>query len=68
MAATRGVSLKGLKSLVNLVCWEVWNERIAPIFNRTEAPSFVVTEKIKGKASSWILARAKHLACLIGRA
>ena len=47
MAPTRRVSHKGLKSLVILVCWEIWNERNAGIFNGTKAPSFAVTEKIK---------------------
>ena len=66
MAAIRGVSRKDLKSLVILVCWEIWNEHNAHIFNGTEAPSFVVAEKIKGEASAWmILAEAKHQACLI---
>ena len=36
---------KGLKSLVILVCWEIWNERNARIFNSTEAPSFTVAER-----------------------
>ena len=54
-------------SLVILVCWEVWMERNARIFNRTEAPSFMVTAKIKDEASMWIIAGAKHLAHLIGR-
>ena len=42
-------------------------ERNARIFNRTEAPSFMVTAKIKDEASMWIIAGAKHLAHLIGR-
>ena len=50
-----------------LVCWEVWNEHNASIFNCSEAPSFVVTEKIKGEALTWVLAEVKHLACIIGR-
>ena len=53
MAAIRGVSRKGLKSLVILVCWEIWNEGNACIFNSIEAPSFTVAEKIKGEASAW---------------
>ena len=76
MAAIRGVSRKGLKSLVILVCWEIWNERNACIFNSTKAPSFTVAEKIKGasaekikgEASAWTLAGAKHLSCLISGA
>jgi len=49
-------------------CWEIWSELNARIFNSTEAPSFTVAEKIKGEASAWILAGAKHLACLISGA
>jgi len=64
MVAIRGVSRKGLKSLVILVCWEIWNKRNACIFNSIEAPSFTVAEKIKGEASAWIMAGVKHLACL----
>ena len=65
IVGTRGVSRKGLKSLVILVCWEIWNKCNACIFNSTEALSFTVAEKIKGEASAWIMAGAKHLACLI---
>ena len=68
MAAIRGVLRKGLKSLIILVCWEIWNERNARIFDSTEAPSFTVAKKIKGEASAWILAGAKHLPCLISGA
>ena len=67
LAGTRGVPRRGLKSLVILVCWEVWMERNARIFNRTEAPSFVVTTKIRDETALWIVAGAKHLAHLIGR-
>jgi hypothetical protein len=67
IARMQGVSRKELKSLIILVCWEVWNERNAHIFNHRETPSFVVSAKIKDEASSWILAGTKHLACLLGR-
>jgi hypothetical protein len=56
-----------MKSLVILVCWEVWMKRNARILNRTEVPSFVVTAKIKDEASMWTVAGAKHLPHLIGR-
>ena len=68
MATIRGVSRKGLKFLVILVCWKIWNEHNARIFDSTEAHSFTVAKKIKGEASAWILAGAKHLACLISGA
>ena len=52
MVVIRGVSRKGLKSLVILVCWEIWNERSARIFSSTKVLSFTVAEKIKGEASA----------------
>ncbi|PVH48090.1 hypothetical protein PAHAL_4G244300 [Panicum hallii] len=63
----QGVPRKGFKSLVILVCWKVWLERNARIFNRTEAPSFVVTTKIGDEASLWTMAGVMHLTRLIGR-
>jgi len=50
MVVIRGVSRKGLKSLV--IRWEIWNEHIARIFSSTKALSFTVAEKIKGDASA----------------
>ena len=67
LAWTQGVPRRGLKFLVILVCWEVWMERNARIFNRTKASSFVVTTKIRDETTLWIVAGAKHLAHLIGR-
>ncbi|PUZ62482.1 hypothetical protein GQ55_4G361800 [Panicum hallii var. hallii] len=67
LAKTQGVPRKGLKSLVILVRWEVWLEHNARIFNRTEAPSFVVITKIRDEVSLWTMAGAMHLARLIGR-
>ena len=67
LAGTRGIPHRGLKSIVIFVCWEVWMERNARIFNRTEAPSFVVTTKIRDETTLWIVAGAKHVAHLIGR-
>jgi len=67
LAKTQAIPHRGFKSLVILVCWEVWMECKARIFNRTEAPSFMATAKIKDEASMWIMASAKHLAHLIGR-
>jgi hypothetical protein len=67
LAETQGVPRKGLKSLVILVCWEVWLKRHARIFNRTEVPSFVVAIKIRDKALLWTMAGTMHLARLISR-
>ena len=50
MVVIRGVSRKGLKSLV--IRWEIWNERNARIFSSTKALSFTVAEKIKWEASA----------------
>ena len=50
MVVIRGVSRKGLKSLV--IRWEIWNERNARIFSSTKVLYFTVAEKIKGEASA----------------
>lgn len=47
---------------------EIWKELNARIFDRLEAPSFMVIAKIKDEISTWSLAGAKHLANLVSRA
>ena len=68
LARTTGVSQKGIKSLIILICWEIWKERNARIFDRLEAPSFMVISKIKDEISTWSLAGDKHLSNLVSRA
>jgi hypothetical protein len=42
MSNAPGASRKGICSLIILVCWEVWNERNARVFDHTESTNFVV--------------------------
>jgi len=54
-------SRKGLRSLIILVCWKIWKERNARVFECMESTNFVVLQKIKDDVGLWILAGAKHL-------
>ncbi|WVZ65166.1 hypothetical protein U9M48_014575, partial [Paspalum notatum var. saurae] len=60
--AVPSTSKKGLRSLIILVCWEIWMERNNRIFNRSESPNGVVLQKIKDEAHLWATAGAKGLA------
>ncbi|KAL6595666.1 hypothetical protein ACP70R_048006 [Stipagrostis hirtigluma subsp. patula] len=62
LASTTGAPKKGLRSAIILVSWEVWNERNARTFNRTERPAQSLIHRIKEEAAIWIWAGAKHLA------
>jgi hypothetical protein len=47
------------------VCWEVWKERNARIFEHFGTPNHLLLQKIKDEAQLWISAGAKHLARLV---
>ncbi|KAJ1268382.1 hypothetical protein BS78_07G130600 [Paspalum vaginatum] len=67
MAALPSPSRRDVRSLIILVCWELWKERNARIFDRSEVPSFKVAARIKEEAAAWILAGAKHLDAFVRR-
>jgi hypothetical protein len=49
-----------------LICWGIWQERNAHIFNHVEAPSsMVIAAKIREEVSNWVMAEAKHVANLV---
>ncbi|WVZ88087.1 hypothetical protein U9M48_034640, partial [Paspalum notatum var. saurae] len=54
----------GLRSLIILVCWEIWKERNNQVFNRSEAPFNRILNKIKDEAHLWSFAGAKAVADL----
>jgi hypothetical protein len=56
-----GAPLKGWRSLLILVCWELWKERNARIFRRTFIHRGQLVLKIKEEARCWILAGANYL-------
>jgi hypothetical protein len=58
---------RGLRSIIILVCWEVWNERNAIIFERKESAPMHLLHKIKEEAGSWAMAGAKHISNLLLR-
>jgi exonuclease III len=65
LANTKARNKRGLRSLIILVCWEIWKERNARVFERTEAPNFMVLQRIKDEATLWRSAGAKHLSALL---
>jgi hypothetical protein len=52
MSNAPGTSRKGLRSLIILVCWEIWKERNARVFERIESTNFCGTSENqrRGKA------------------
>jgi hypothetical protein len=56
-----------LRCIIILVCWEVWNERNARIFERKESTPMQLLWKIKDEAALWAMARAKHVSNLLLR-
>ena len=61
---TSGIPKKGIRSLIVLVVWEPWNERIARVFRHREASTISLLNEIKGEAGAWFMAvrGALHLA------
>uniref|UniRef100_K3YYT3 Uncharacterized protein n=1 Tax=Setaria italica TaxID=4555 RepID=K3YYT3_SETIT len=59
-----GVSRKGLRSLLLLVCWQLWLERNVRMFQRTERHARVLLSHIRDETRTWESAGAKHLATL----
>jgi predicted DNA-binding ribbon-helix-helix protein len=60
------VKAKGMKSLVTLVCWTIWRERNARIFNREEKTISRLITEIKDEAGQWYRAGAKNLGPIAG--
>nr|TKW26116.1 hypothetical protein SEVIR_3G165300v2 [Setaria viridis] len=57
--------VKGLRSLIILVLWEIWNERNIRIFQNKEQTIHRKVNKIKDQTATWIAAGAKHLEFII---
>ena len=65
MGTLEGVPGRGFRSLLLLVNWELWLERIARTFKRAERPVHILLLKIKEEARNWGFAGAKHLSALL---
>jgi hypothetical protein len=50
---------KGIQSLLILVCWSLWHERNAPIFDDLEKHQSRVVAEIKDETRFWVRAGAK---------
>jgi hypothetical protein len=62
-----GIRRKSFASLLMLTTWEIWIERNARVFRNVAAMPSVVFSKIKGEASLWSSAGAKHLGSIMPR-
>jgi hypothetical protein len=57
---------KAVCSLIILVCWSIWREQNARIFERKEPSASCLVSGIKSETSLWCQARNKALARIIG--
>jgi hypothetical protein len=60
------VKAKGMKSLATLICWIIWRERNARIFNREEKTLPRLIIEIKDEARQWFRAGAKNIGPIVG--
>ena len=63
-SASTELSPKTMRSLLLLICWEIWNERNGRIFRHKESSVLTMLAKIKEEARAWRLAGAKCLSDL----
>jgi hypothetical protein len=56
---------KAMASMTMLVCWTIWKERNARVFNNKSAPPPILFEIIKSEARLWVRAGAKMLSFVI---
>lgn len=68
MDHTPSMARRGLRSIIMLVCWEIWKERNARIFEHKESATAQLLQKIKDEARVWVMAGAKHVSNLFLRA
>jgi hypothetical protein len=67
MDHTPSMARRGLRSIIMLVCWEIWKERNARIFEHKESAIAQLLPKIKDEARVWAMAGAKHVSNLFLR-
>jgi hypothetical protein len=58
---------KSFASLIMLTSWVIWNERNVRVFRNFASLPYVVVTKIKGEATLWSIAGAKHLGSTMPR-
>jgi hypothetical protein len=61
MDQTYSVPKKGLRSLIMLVCWEIWTKKNVGVFEHEESTNVRVLQNIKDKTCLWVTAEEKHL-------
>ena len=61
VSATQPTFTKGIKSLVMLALWKIWQQRNHCVFRRTEARVQDVLDDIRRELSMWQQSRVKFL-------
>jgi hypothetical protein len=61
----RGSKEKGAHSLAILICWAIWWERNAIVFNMAEKTVTHLITELKDETGLWMQARAKNLTTLV---
>jgi hypothetical protein len=64
-AAATSAKLKGMRLLIILVCWSIWREQNARIFDNKEKETTHIVLEIRDEAKLWIRAGVKDLALLV---
>jgi hypothetical protein len=58
-------NVKGLKSLIILVCWTIWRKRNSRVFEGKEKPMFRLVAGIQDEARTWFRAEALRLSSFV---
>jgi hypothetical protein len=57
---------KGIRTLIILVCWNIWRERNWRFFEGKEKPAALLVSEIQDEAKLWIKAGTVQLDNLVG--
>jgi hypothetical protein len=63
--SNRGSKEKGARSLAILICWAIWRERNARVFNKAEKTVTRLITELKDEADLWMQAGVKNLTTLV---
>ena len=67
MSKPNTTNRKAMASLTMLVCWVIWNERNARVFQKKSTPPHYILKLIQEEARTWVTAGARHLSIIMSR-
>ena len=67
MSKPNTTNRKAMASLTMLVCWVIWNERNARVFQKKSTPPHYILKLIQEEARTWVTAGARHLSIIMPR-